>query len=399
MNVFSYKARTEKNESVVGRVEAQNIAEAGAVLRERGLFIISIVPYYESSFFASFKFSSVSLTDIVNFTRQLSTMVTAGLPLTDALGILSTQAKTTMKKIVDTLRRDIEGGAPLSGALEKHSPAFSPVYIALVKAGEAAGILDKILDRLADTLEKQKDFQGKTKGALIYPAMVLLTMAIVGVVMMVFVVPKLTAMYTDLGAQLPLPTRILMFISDFFIQFWYVLVLFVVGGGIGLGSYIRTPNGKLAFNKFLLRLPVLGPVFIKSSLVELTRTLSLLLSAGIPLISALSIVQAATGNAVFQAALEKVIRDVEKGQTLSAAVSWRTEFPLIMSQMMSVGEETGKMDEVLLKLSSYFEKESEQAVKGLTTAFEPLIIVILGIGVGFMIISVILPIYNLTEQF
>jgi type IV pilus assembly protein PilC len=399
MQIYNYKARTQQNESVTGKVEANSASEANLVLRERGLFVISIVEFHESSILALLKYSKVSKNDIVNFTRQLSTMVTAGLPLTEALQILEVQAKPVLKKLLAAVRRDVEGGMTLAKALEKHPSAFSTVYISLIKAGESAGVLDQVLHRLADTLEKQKEFASKTKGALIYPAIVMLAMVIVGFVMMIFVIPKMTEMYKDFGADLPMPTMVLIAISDFMVSYWYLVLILVGGGAVAFNAYRKTPAGKLKVDEWMLKLPIFGELRAKIALVELTRTLSLLISAGISLLTAIEISFDSVGNMVFRNALVKIAKDVEKGQSLSNSVAKRVEFPVLMSQMISVGEETGKLDEVLLKLSAYFETESEHAVKGLTTAMEPLIMIVLGIGVGLLIIAIILPIYNLTSQF
>ncbi|MBP9699884.1 type II secretion system F family protein [Candidatus Woesebacteria bacterium] len=399
MQIYNYKARTQQNETVTGKVEANTASEANLVLRERGLFVISIVEFHESSLLAVLKYSKVSKNDIVNFTRQLSTMVTAGLPLTEAVQILEVQAKPVLKKLLSAVRRDVEGGMTLAKALEKHPTAFSTVYISLIKAGESAGVLDQVLHRLADTLEKQKEFSSKTKGALIYPAIVMLAMVIVGFVMMIFVIPKMTEMYKDFGADLPMPTMVLITISDFMVAYWYLLLIVIGGGAVAFNAYRKTPAGKLKVDEWLLKLPIFGELRAKIALVELTRTLSLLISAGISLLTAIEISFDSVGNMVFRNALVKIAKDVEKGQSLSSSVAKRVEFPVLMSQMISVGEETGKLDEVLLKLSAYFETESEHAVKGLTTAMEPLIMIVLGIGVGLLIIAIILPIYNLTSQF
>lgn len=399
MQIYNYKARSQQNETVTGKVEANTASEANLVLRERGLFVISIVEFHESSILALLKYSKVSKNDVVNFTRQLSTMVTAGLPLTEALQILEVQAKPVLKKLLSAVRRDVEGGMTLAKALEKHPSAFSTVYISLIKAGESAGVLDQVLHRLADTLEKQKEFSSKTKGALIYPAIVMLAMVIVGFVMMIFVIPKMTEMYKDFGADLPMPTMVLIAISDFMVAYWYLILILAGGGAIAFNAYRKTPAGKLKVDEWMLKLPIFGELRAKIALVELTRTLSLLISAGISLLTAIEISFDSVGNMVFRNALVKISKDVEKGQSLSNSVAKRVEFPVLMSQMISVGEETGKLDEVLLKLSAYFETESEHAVKGLTTAMEPLIMIVLGIGVGLLIIAIILPIYNLTSQF
>lgn len=399
MNTFSYKARTQKNEPVTGKVEAQSLKDAAVILRERGLFVISLTPYKDFGIMSALSTSRVSSNDIVNFTRQLSTMITAGLPLTEALGILMVQAAPGLQKVIEVVRRDVEGGSTLAKAMEKHQPPFSEVYIALIKAGESAGVLEKVLNRLADTLEKEKEFSAKTKGALVYPVIVMSAMTIVGFIMMVFVVPKMTAMYKDFGAELPAPTRILIGTSDFMAQFWYVFVIGAIGAILAVRAYYKTPVGRLRLDGYLLKVPVFGEIRTKTTLVELTRTLSLLVSAGISLLLALEIATDAVQNMVFKQALQKIYKEVEKGQTLASSVAHRQEFPVLMSQMISVGEETGKMDEVLLKLSAYFETESEHAVKGLTTALEPLIMIVLGIGVGFLIIAIIMPIYNLTNSF
>lgn len=399
MNIYSYKAKTKKNESIFGKIEAPNIAEASKILRERNLFVVSVTQYQESIFVKLVKFSRITKNDIVNFTRQLSTMITAGLPLTDSLGILNVQSKESMQKVIEEIRRDVEGGSTLAKALEKHPKVFSTVYIALVRAGESAGVLDKVLARLADTLEKQKDFRSKTRGALIYPAIVVVAMIGVAAIMMIFVVPKLTSMYKDFGATLPLPTQILIGISNFFLQDWPIALALTVGGIAGYRAYYATPAGKLKIDSLKLKIPIFGEVTTKVELVELTRTLSLLIGAGISLLTALEIVVESLNNVVFYNAVLKITKDVEKGQSFSQSIAKHPEFPVLMSQMVSVGEETGKLDEVMMKVSNYFEAESEQVIKGLTTALEPLIMIVLGVGVGFLIIAIILPIYNLTSQF
>lgn len=399
MNVYTYKAKTKQNTTIFGKVEANTPREANNVLRERGLFVVSITQYQESIIKRLLNFSHISKNDIVNFTRQLSTMITAGLPLTDALTILQTQSTPSMQKIIDVIRRDVEGGLPLAKALEKHPRYFTTVYVSLVRAGESAGVLDQVLSRLADTLESQKEFAAKTKGALIYPAIVVIAMSIVAFVMMVFVIPKLTAMYKDFGAQLPLPTEILISVSTAAATYWYIVIIGVVALVAGYRAYGKTPKGRERIDRIKLHVPIFGIIRQKVALVELNRTLSLLVGAGISLLTALQISLDALDNVIYRNALKEVAKNVEKGQSLSQSLARSEEFPILMNQMVSVGEETGKMDEVLLKLATYFETESEHAVKGLTSAMEPLIMIVLGIGVGFLVIAIILPIYNLTNQF
>lgn len=401
MAFFMYKVKTEGNETLKGKVEARNKEQAHALLRERNWFVISLTPFQDTgmSMFTSL-FDRVKFNDIVNFTRQLATMITAGLPLTEALGILEQQSKPAMQKVVSSILKEIEGGSSLAdGMAKQEGTVFSRVYIALVRAGEAAGVLDTILKRLADTLEKQREFRAKTKSALIYPGIVLSAMGVVAFIMMAFVVPKLTSMYTDFGAQLPLPTKILIGVSSIFANFWYVVI-----GGVILFIYMfrtwkKTPQGARAWDTLLLKIPIMGILQRQIILTEFTRTISLLLSAGISLLTALDIVADAMDNMLYREAVRFTSKDVEKGLSLADAISKYPLFPALLGQMISVGEQTGKLDEVILKISAFYEAESEHAIKNLTTAIEPLIMIILGVGVGFIMIAIIMPIYNLTSQF
>jgi len=400
MAIFRYAAHNQHGEKINGKVEAQTQSQAAVILRERNLLLIDLQPVGEERLEAlNALFSSIKFSEIVNFTRQLSTMITAGLTLIEGLSILQQQSEGPMKKMVDEVLREIEGGGSFAKALEGQGKLFSKVYIQLVKAGETAGVLDQVLERLADTLEKQKEFQSKTKGALIYPVIVIIIMAIVGFVMMIFVVPKLTQMYKDLGATLPLTTQVLIGISDFCVNFWWLVIGLAVGGFFGFQAWKKIPSNALLLDGLILKIPVIGELRQKIVLTEFCRTMGLLLGAGISVLQALEILTEALDNKVYEYDLRKSRQEVEKGISLSQSVSQFPVFPPILSQMISVGEETGKLDEVLLKLSLYFEAESEQAVKNLTTAMEPAIMVVLGLGVGLMVMAIILPIYNITASF
>ncbi len=400
MPFFKYKAKNEYNETVSGKVEAKTIHGASTVLSSRGLLVISLSPLTEGSFTVIKEFlSGVKQDDVVNFTRQLATMITAGLPLANALSILVRQSKAEMSRLVAQLLQEVEGGTSFGEALAKHPNIFSRIYIQLVNAGEAGGVMDEVLQRLADNMEKSKEFRAKTKGAMIYPAIVLIAMLVVGFIMMVFVIPKLTEMYDDFGAELPLATQILIGVSNMMARFWYIVIAGVAGGVFALRRWHKTDNGERAIDGFVLRLPIFGELRQKIILTEFARTLSLLLGAGISLLQALEIVTEGVGNRIYREALAEVTKQVEKGVSLSEALGHYEMFPPILHQMMGVGEETGKLDEILLKLSTYFESESEHAVKNLTAAMEPMIMIVLGIGVGAMVIAIIMPIYSLTSQF
>lgn len=398
MPVFKYKAKNSYGETITGKVEAQERQQAFAILKERGLFVISVGGSSDAISLDIPFLNGVRQDDIIGFTRQLSTMITAGLSLLDALTILERQSKPAMRKLINDLIREIEGGSSFADALARHNE-FSRVYQNLVKAGEAAGVLNEILARLADSLEKQKEFQGKVKGALIYPVIVIIAMLIVATVMMIFVIPQLTEMYKDFGAELPFMTQLLISSSELMNQYWYVFFGTLFGIGFGFYQWRKTPQGLRSIDRFLLKLPVFGILQQKVILTEFARTMSLLLGAGISLLEALEIVSEALDNAIYRDAMKEAYSFVEKGSSLAMAVEHYEFFPAILAQMISVGEETGQLDEVLMKLAHYFETESEQSVKGLTTALEPIIMIILGLGVGFLVIAIVMPIYSLTSSF
>lgn len=400
MAIYQYTVKNEHGETVRGRVEAQTKEQASAILRNRSLLVISLKPQSETPFSSiNTLLFGIKSDEIVGFTRQLSTMITAGLTLTESLHILQQQSKPAMERMISALLREIEGGSTFAKALQSQGKVFSPVYIQLVRAGETAGMLDTVLSRLADTMEKQREFNGKVRGALIYPIIVIFAMIAVSFVMMVFVIPKLTQMYKELGTQLPLLTQLLIDTSDFMARFWWLILIFVGIGVVAFRAWHATPKGRRTFDRFLLKLPILGILRQKVILTEFCRTMSLLLSAGISVLQALEILTDAQENMLYRDALAVATDQVEKGVPLSQTISKYDFFPPIVPQMIGVGEETGKVDEVLLKLSIYFESESEQEVRNLTAAFEPMIMIVLGLGVGVLVIAIIMPIYNITNSF
>jgi len=401
MEKFEYKAKNKQGKTLKGIVEAPDEKQAANILRERELLVIWLKIKKENlgETLKRTLFRKISLTDKVNFTRQLATMLNAGLRVTEALEILENQSSPAMRKIVEEIRRDIEGGSDLSSSLGKHPDPFDPVYVALVKAGESAGVLEKVLGRLADNLEKQKEFQGKIKSAMIYPAIIILGMVAVAGIMIIFVIPKMTAIYEEFQAQLPLPTRILLSISRLVTFFWWLILVIIGGLIVGVRALLKNPTFRKQYDQVLFKLPIFGNIRQKSLLTEFTRTLGLLVGTGILIVDALRILKGSLGSLIYQEAIEQTAKEVEKGLPLASALADTGVFPFVLPQMISVGEETGKLDEVLQRVSNYFQQESENAVKGLTSAMEPIIMIILGIGVAFLMISVIMPIYNLTSQF
>ncbi len=397
MQRFQFKARNEKGILRKGIVEAASQKVAVDMLREKGLYVVELHPQGETNQLSIF--NKVKFDDLVNFTRQLATMISAGLSLTDSLNILKVQVSGPFQVKIASILRSVEGGSTFADALAEHPDVFSKVYIALIRAGESAGVLDTILARLADNLEKQREFRAKTKGALIYPVIVLIGMAIVGVVMMVFVLPKLTAMYKDFNADLPMVTKILMGMSNFITKTWYLALMITIGAVYGIKQWRKTEFGAFKYDQLMLKIPIFGKIKEKVTIAEFARTLSLLVNAGVPLVDGLKITQGVVGNQVYARALKRVAEDVEKGGVLAVSLAREEAFPIIVSQMVSAGEQTGKLDEILERLAIYFETESEHEIKNLSTAMEPIIMVILGLGVGFMIVAIIVPIYNLSNVF
>jgi type IV pilus assembly protein PilC len=395
---FRFKAKTETGEQRKGVVEAQSEQAAVSVLREQKLAIIELhqLGATKSMFSVGKK---VKFDDVVNFTRQLSTMIGAGLPLTDALAILQIQVPPALQSKIADVLRSIEGGSTLANALVLHKDTFSRVYISLVRAGEAAGVLDTILMRLADTLEKQREFREKTKGALIYPVIVLIGMLLVSAVMMIFVLPKLTVMYEDFNVELPVITKGLIAVSTFMSQSWYVMAMMIAAGLYAFNKWRKTKVGAYQWDVILLKLPIFGKIKSMVLMAEFSRTLALLASAGVSLVESLEIVTEVADSEVMRKALAEVTKDVEKGNPLATSLAKHTVFPMIVSQMTAVGEQTGKLDEILNRVAGYFENESEHAIKNLSTAMEPIIMVVLGVGVGFLIVAIVVPIYNLTSAF
>ncbi len=401
MKRFDYKARDQEGRLHSGVIEATDENQAARVLRERQLLITFLKPKRES-FINELRLGllgRISFTDKVNFTRQLATMINSGLNLTNALRILQEQANPVFAKMVGEILNQVESGNSFNKALSAHPKVFDQVYVALVKAGEEAGVLDKILGRLADNLEAQKEFRGKIKGAMIYPVIIIIGMMLVAGIMLVFVVPQLTSLFDEFQADLPMPTKILLAFSDFAVKFWYLALLLIGGLVIGIPQLLKIPTVRYSYDKFFFKVPIIGPLRLKTMMAEFARTLSLLIGAGVLVVDALNIVRDSLGSPLYEEAVDSAALQVQKGYPMAAALADTGIFPTILPQMVSVGEETGKTDEVLDKIATFFSQEAEQAVKNLTTAMEPLIMILLGVGVAFMVIAVIMPIYSLTSQF
>lgn len=396
---YWYKA-LKKDKVITATIDSASSQEVVFFLKKNGYTPIEVKKV--ESFFPQIEalFNKISFTDVVDFTRQLAIMLNAGLTLIDCFNILEKQTKKPgLLALMQDLNKEIMSGNTFSSALQKYPDYFPGLYVSLVKSGEASGKLSEILLKLAENLEKQREFQGKIKSALAYPVIVVIGMLGVMFVMITFVVPKLLGLYKDFNVELPATTKILIVVSDFSSKFWPLIILGVFLSITAFQRYLKTKNGKFIFDSLMLKMPAFGNLIQISSLVDSTRTLAILIGAGVSILDGLSIIIETTGNSVYRNSFKNIYAQVEKGFSLGTSMGNENIYPAILVQMTTVGEQTGKLDDTLLRISHYFEMESEMAVKSLTTLIEPLILVVLGVGVGFLVISVITPIYNLTSAF
>lgn len=399
MPIFVYKARDFQGQDHKGTIETVDTSRAARLLSKKGLVVTSITEKKESPPLFDKIFNRVSFDELVISTRQLATMIESGLVLSEAINILvGQQSNPIFQKVWEQVLRDVNSGLDLASALKKHPNVFPPLYSSLVKAGEQAGNLDVILTEMANNLERDREFRSRVRGAMVYPIMVMAMMMVVVGIMMFYVIPRLTSLYTQSNIDLPLPTKILITTSNIFLGYWWAMIILAVLGYIIFKKWVSTPEGKYKFDELLLKTPVIGKIIRGTSLTSFTRTFGLLSTAGVPILDSITIVSEVIGNAVYKKALGETKIGIERGLTLSAQLDEVGVFPKIVSQMYRVGEETGKVDKISFKLAEYFESEADHLVKNLTVIIEPLILVVLGIGVAFLVLSIILPIYKLTTS-
>lgn len=401
MQTYTYTAISENGERRRGEVLANDEIQVADILREQNLLVTGIQLKPEVDILKRFDiFQSVPGTDLAIFTQQLATMIKSGLPITQGLGILREQTKNKkLKEAVERISHGLDSGSSLHRMLGEYPEIFDRLYVSLVRAGEVSGQMGEILEDLGNVLEQENEFKAKVKGALIYPVIVLFVMAAVMVVMMVFVIPQLSELYIDLDVELPFMTRVFMSASDIFLKFWWMTPIILGSVFLGYKYFANTLQGRYMIDETKMKLPVFGQLMFEAQLTSFTRTFSLLMSAGISMLDALDIAGETLKNIHLREAVAQSSKLVEKGQQLSETFRHNPIFPTLMSEMVAVGEQTGKVDEVLLKLSSYFEGLTTKRTENLSTAMEPIIIVILGIGVGVLVVSFILPIYSLTSSF
>ncbi|MEJ5897631.1 type II secretion system F family protein [Aquabacterium sp. G14] len=390
---FEWEGKDRNGKIVRGEMRAGGEAVVGATLRRQGILVQKVKKRRTSGG------SSIKGKDIAIFTRQLATMMKAGVPLLQAFDIVgrgSTNPRVT--KLLADIRGDVETGTSLSASFRKHPLYFDALYCNLVEAGEAAGILETLLERLATYQEKTIAIKQKIKSALTYPIAVLVVAFVVVAVIMIFVIPAFKQVFTSFGADLPAPTLMVMAMSEFFVSYWWA-IFGIIGGGIYffLESWKRSVPMQKAMDRLLLKIPVFGDLMFKSAVARWTRTLSTMFAAGVPLVEALDSVGGASGNAVFAEATEQIQKDVSTGTSLTTAMQNVNLFPVMVMQMSSIGEESGSLDHMLGKAADFYEEEVDEAVKALSSLMEPFIIVILGTIIGGIVVSMYLPIFKLGQ--
>lgn len=397
MAKFLYEAKNDRGQLVQGEVQASNEIAAEKLLMRNKLIVTNLEP--EKSFLSSVSFGNrVGVRARAQFARQLATMINAGLPLVQALNIIVLQTKNpVLHTIIATIIRDIESGYTFSTALAKHPEAFDRIFVSIVRAGEATGKVDEVLIEVATQLEKDSAFSSKLKGALAYPIFIVSAMIAVGALMMIKVIPTIKNVFEEAGAQLPFATRALIATSDFMVKYWYVVLILFVGSVVGIRASLITPTGKSFVDRFSLRAPVFGGTVVSAMMARLTRTLGLLVGAGIPILEALRIVSEVVNNTVYKSGLEEVRAEVERGIPMSAPLMQNTNFPVLFGQMVAVGEQTGRVDSMLGNLAKYYTEETENRLKNVSSLIEPIVMVILGMGVAVLIFAILIPIYNIAS--
>jgi type IV pilus assembly protein PilC len=393
---YLWKGRSPSGELLSGEYAAENKDDLVGYLRKRKIIITSVREKSNQLKINLPGSGRVGVKDIGVFTRQFATMINAGLPMVQCLDILAQQTeKEPLRDAVAKVMSDVEGGSTLAEGMAKHPKIFSTLYVNMVEAGEAGGILDIILQRLATFLEKLDALQRKVKSALTYPTVVAIVALAATAFMLIFIIPTFAKMFTDFGGELPLPTQIVIGISDFLRNFWWALLAGIAGAIIGIQRYYKTDSGRLMIDKLLLRIPVLGMVIRKGSVARFTRTLGTLISSGVPILQGLEITARTSGNRVVENAVLSTRDSISQGNTIAEPLKGCGVFPPMVTQMISVGEQTGALDEMLDKIANFYDSEVDTAVDALTAIIEPVMIVVMGTVVGGMLIAMYLPMFKL----
>lgn len=397
MNTYQYTAKDKNSHTVMGVLEAESETEAAGILHQKDLVVISLESIRKRRFGVGGR--KIKLDDVVVFVRELATMIDAGIPLVQALGILGEQIENkSFRETVIAVRQDIEAGKSFCDSLARHPHAFSELFINMARAGEASGQLNEVLDRLAAYLEKSAALSRKIRSALVYPAVLVGMSITITAVLLLKVVPVFKGIFETLGGRLPLPTRILIGISNLFTQYFLVMAGLCIILGFLFKKYISTEKGRYNFDLNKLKIPVLGPLFHKITLAKFSRTLSVLVKSGVAILNALEIVGRTSGNKVVEEAILDCRKSVRDGESIFQNLSKKSRiFPPLVYRMIGIGEQTGQLEKMLSKVADFYEERIDATVSSLTSLIEPIVVGFLGIVIGGIVISLFLPIFKITE--
>ena len=399
MATFAYKAKNWDGKIVSSEMECENKEACISKLREKGYFVINIAEKKGSGGGGFSLFGgSVSSQEVSIFARQFATMIGSGVPLVRCLTILQSQAENPyFKKVINQIRTDVEGGATFSKALEKHPKVFNNLFCSLVKAGEIGGILDTILERLADYLESSEALKAKIKGAMTYPIVVFAIAGLVVIALVMFVLPQFKEIFLGMNIELPWATQFLLSLSDFMVGWWFVVIPGIILVPLLIWKFFQTKTGSRIWDTNILRVPNLGMMMRKVAVAKFTRTLGTLISSGVPILQALEVTSQTAGNCVIAEAVDKTRISIREGESIAEPLKSSGVFPPMVVQMIAVGEETGELDKMLTKIADFYDTEVDTAVKGLTSVIEPLVIVVLGIVIGGIVMAVFMPMLKLVN--
>ncbi len=395
MPVFAYRGRSASG-AVAGEIEANDRPGAVAALRAKGVVATAVQERQAKAAAVKKVGGSVKDKDLAIYTRQFSTMVDAGLPIAQCLSILSEQSDSkTLREVTGRIAREVEGGATLAESFRKYPKVFDDLFTNMLQVGESGGVLDVVLQRLSGYIEKAAKLKSKVKGAMVYPVTIIGVAMLVIIFMMIFVIPTFAKMFEGMGADLPLPTKIVMFISEFTQRYIVLMVLAIVGLIYAIKRYYATDQGSKVIDAFLLKIPVIGLLIRKVAVARFTRTLGTLISSGVPILEGLLITARSAGNRVVEREVMGARTAVTSGRTLSDPLRGSTVFPPMVVHMISVGENTGALDQMLSKIADFYDDEVDTAVNALTALLEPMMIVFLGVVVGGLVVAMYLPIFKL----
>jgi len=398
MALFKYVAKNMEGKTVSGLLEAGDKGALVGKLREQDLIIVTVTEAKGAATAGRPLFGgSIKLDDLVIFSRQLATMVDSGIPLVSALDILGEQSENkTFSNLILQVRDGIESGSSLSDALGKHSRIFSSLFVNMVKAGESSGMLDEILDRLATYLEKTSNLQKKVRAALIYPCVITVMAIIITAVLLLKVIPVFKEIFAGFGAELPMPTQVLINVSDFLREYFFFAIGAIVVTGFLFARYINTERGRFRFDAFMLKMPIFGVLLTKVAVSKFSRTLSTLVRSGVPILNSLEIVGKTSGNKVIERAVVNVHSSIKEGENIAEPLAKSKVFPPMVVRMVGVGEQTGELEKMLSKVADFYDAQVDASISGLTSMIEPIIIAFLGVVIGTIVICMFLPIFKIS---